>query len=72
MNERFQLRIITAQQHIKDATEIAVGIVPKDMDQIREHELVARRIVTLGERSRRLQPGELDCEIAERIARNHL
>ena len=72
MNERYQLRVIAAQQHLKDATDIAVTIIPKDMDQMREHETVIRRIVTLGERSRRLQPGELDCEIAERIARNHL
>ena len=72
MNERYQLRVIAAQQHLKDATDIAVAIIPKDMDQMREHETVIRRIVTLGERSRRLQPGELDCEIAERIVRNHL
>ena len=72
MNERFQLRVIAAQRQIKDAMDIAVAIIPKDMDQIREHEAVVRRIVTLGERSKRLQPGEPDSEIAERIARNHL
>ena len=72
MNERYQLRVIAAQRHIKDAIDIAVDIIPRDMDQIREHETVVRLVVTLGERSRCMQPGELDSEIAERIARNHL
>ena len=34
MHERFQLRVITAKQHIKDALDIAVNIVPRDMDQM--------------------------------------
>ncbi len=60
MYHGFQIRIVAAQEHLTAALKIAVNIIPKDLDQIRNHEMVMRRLVELDERSRRTQLGERD------------
>jgi hypothetical protein len=48
MHERFQIRIVSAQEHLLDALEIAVTIIHKDLDQMRDHETVMQRLIEPG------------------------
>ena len=72
MHKGFQIRIVSAQEQLTTALAIADAIVPKDLDQIRNHETVMRRLVELDERSRHTQPGEGDSHHALKILKHHL
>ena len=50
MHKGFQIRIVSAQEQLTAALGIADTIIPKDLDQIRNHETVMRRLVEVDER----------------------
>ena len=50
MHKGFQIPIVSAQEQLTAALGIADEIIPKDLDQIRNHEMVMRRLVELDER----------------------